>query len=117
MGDQEIVVYYHPNPELRSFLTRVEICAPRVEYFKVPLTEESDPTLAQLGALGAQIVKAIMLIPGVMEIRIKPKEIQVRKGTTVSWESIQNSIIEVLRHSLKRKQLRIVRPWFHPFRC
>jgi len=109
MNDQKIVVYYHPNPELRSFLTRDEICAPRVEYFRRPLTEESDQTLTQLGILGAQIVKAIMLIPGVREIRIKPKEVQVRKETAVSWEDIQDKIIEILRQSLRRKQIRIVK--------
>ena len=79
MRGQKVVIYHHPNPEIKSFLTTEEIAPPRVETFKKPLEKNWENALDPLGVIGAQIVKEIMAIPGVMEIRIKPKEIRMKK--------------------------------------
>lgn len=109
MGEQKIVVYHHPNPEIKSFLTEEEISPPRVEYFRNPIGKESEISLERLGVIGSQIVKEIMQIPGVMEVRIKPKEIRMRKETISSWKQIEGKVLEILRRALRRKQLRVVR--------
>jgi hypothetical protein len=54
-----------------------------------PLDKDSEKILKQLGSIGAQIVKETMAIPGVMEIRIKPKEIRLKKEGSSSWEKIE----------------------------
>jgi len=109
MGEQKIVVYHHPNPEIKSFLTEEEISPPRVETFRNPIGKDSETSLERLGVIGSQIVKEIMQIPGVMEVRIKPKEIRMRKETFSSWKKIEGKVFEILGRALRRKQIRVVR--------
>ena len=109
MAEQEIVIYDHPNREMKSFLTQVELSPPRLEHFKKPLDTESQAILAQLGLIGSQLVKEIMALPGVMSLRIKPKEIMVKKEVSASWEDIQDKILLILRRSLRKKGMKIVR--------
>jgi len=110
MRNPEIVIYNHPNPEMKSFLTNVEISALRVEHFKRPLNEDTKGNLKkQLGVLGAQIVNEIMLIPEVREITIKPKEILLKKEFTSSWEEIESRVTEILKRALRRKQFKAVK--------
>ncbi|MGD2125573.1 MAG: NifU N-terminal domain-containing protein [Desulfobacteraceae bacterium] len=109
MNEPEIVIYHHPNPQMKSFLTHEEVSAPRVEHFKKPLTKESEEALKALGLIGAQTVREIMAIPGVISVQIKPKEICVKKETASSWEDIQESVIEILRMALRRKRIKVVK--------
>ena len=83
MSEPKINIYVHPNPEIKSFTTMEPISPPRVEYFKKPLNPQSEESLKQLGIIGALIVKEVMAIPGVKEIRIKPKEIRMKKEVVV----------------------------------
>jgi hypothetical protein len=110
MNEQDIVIYHHPNPEMKSFLLSEEISAPRVEHIKNPLTPETRASLKPLGVLGAQIAEEIMAISGVAALQIKPKEIRVKKEVSASWEDIQGKVLDILRRALRRKQIRIVRP-------
>ena len=108
MRDNEVVIYHHPNREIKSFLTPEEIVPPRVEYFKRPLDKYSQEILNSLGVIGAQVVKEILNIPGVMEIRIKPKEIRMKKEVFSSWEDIEGKVLEILNRAIRRKQIRVV---------
>ena len=107
MPAQNVRIYDHPNPQ--SFLTSVEICAHRVEHFKRPLDRSSQKALEQIGAIGAQVVRDLMALPGVHEISIKPKEVRIKKGAAYSWGDIEERTLEILLRALKRKELRIVR--------
>jgi len=108
MRVNKVVIYHHPNREIKSFLIPEEIIPPRVEYFKRHLDKDSEETLKSLGVIGSQIVKEIMDIPGVMEIRIKPKEIRMKKEPSSFWEDIEGKVIEILNRAMRRKQIRIV---------
>jgi hypothetical protein len=110
IDDTKVEIYNHPNPEIKSFLTTVELSAPRVEIFKKPFDENREDSLNQLPLIGAQIVKNIMDIPGVREIIIKPKEIRLKKETSSSWEGIEKKVIEILTSALRRKQIKMVKP-------
>jgi Scaffold protein Nfu/NifU N terminal len=110
IDDTKVEIYNHPNPEIKSFLTTVELSAPRVEIFKKPFDENREDSLSQLPLIGAQIVKNIMDIPGVREIIIKPKEIRMKKETSASWEGIEKKVIEILTSALRRKQIKMVKP-------
>ena len=109
MDAEKIEIYHHPNPEIRSFLTQEDISPPLVEYFKKPFHQESENALGRLGVIGAQIVKEIMVIPGVKEIRIKPKEIRMRKEEWSAWEDIEGRVIEILKRSLRKKKIRVIK--------
>jgi hypothetical protein len=45
MRNQNVGIYHHPNPEMKSFLISEEISAPRVEHFKRPLQKGSEEIL------------------------------------------------------------------------
>jgi hypothetical protein len=109
MAEQDIVIYKHPNPEMKSFLLSEEVSAPRVEHLKNPLSQEAKASLKSLGVLGAQIAEDILRIPGVAALQIKPKEIRVKKEASASWDDIQGKVLEILRSALRRKQMKIVR--------
>ncbi|MEJ2724621.1 MAG: NifU N-terminal domain-containing protein [Deltaproteobacteria bacterium] len=109
MAERDIVIYNHPNPEMKSFLLSEEISSPRVEHLKNPLTREAKASLKSLGVVGAQVAGDIMAISGVAALEIKPKEIRVKKEVTASWDDIQEKVLEILRTALKRKQMKLVR--------
>ena len=110
MDDAKIEIYIHPNREIRSFMTPLDIFTPRVDHFKNPLDQASQETLKRLTILEARIVREIMAIPGVEEIYTKPKEIRLKKKPSSSWEDIQEKVITVLKRALRRKQIKVVRP-------
>jgi hypothetical protein len=110
MDNPQIRVYRHPNPEIRSYLSAEDLTTPRVEHFQGPPDQITEDRLKSLGTIGAQIVRDVMAIPGVREIRIKPKEIRMTKQTGASWEDIESKVLEVLQRALTRKQLKLVRP-------
>lgn len=110
MHNPEIVIYKHPNPEMKSFLTTLEISAPRVERFSQPLEKDQIGNLKkQLGVIGAQIVNEIMLIPGVGKMTIKPKEIIIKKEISCSWEEIESPVKEILKRAMRKKQFKMIK--------
>lgn len=108
MVDHMIEIYRHPNPQMMSFLTREELFPPCVAVFKNPLNGETRRQLKTLGEIPSRIVTDILSVPGIEEIYIKPKEVRVKKQADVSWENIQGRILEVVRRSLRRKEIRVV---------
>ncbi len=109
MSEPKINIYVHPNPEIKSFTTMEPISPPRVENFKKPLNPQSEESLKQLGVIGSQIVKEVMEIPGVNEIRIKPKEIRIKKEIDASWDDIEFIVCKILKRALQRKMIKIVK--------
>ncbi len=109
MQSVEIIVYRHPNPELRSYFISEEISSFRVEHFKRPMTRDSDIALKSLGRLGAKLVKDIMLIPQIQEVHIKPKEILVKKEEASSWGMIDERVMEAINRAIRRKRIRVVK--------
>jgi len=109
MSEPKISIYVHPNPEIKSFTTMEPISPPRVEYFKKPLNTKSEESLKQLGVIGSQIVREVMTIPGVKEIRIKPKEIRMKKELNASWDDIDDMVCKILNRALQRKGIKMVK--------
>jgi len=108
MSDEKVVIYDHPNPEFKSFLLPEEVSPPRVERFQKPLDRNGEERLKRLGILGAQVVREIMAVPGVMEVWLKPNEIRVKKELNWTWEKIQGPILEIVHRVLRKKKIRIV---------
>jgi len=109
MVDSDIRIYHHPNPQIKSFLTTEEIFAPRVEAFKNPLDREMEDVLKQIGSIPRQVVRDVMSIPGVLELRIKPKEIRMKKKESASWGNIEGQVVEILKRAIKRRQIRMIK--------
>jgi hypothetical protein len=103
-----ITVYHHPNLEIRSYLIEEPISSLRVEHLKGPLTDETSKTLNELGLIGAQVAKEILGINGVNEIKMKPKEIWVKKASSSSWDELEVKIIGIIERALRRKKIRLV---------
>jgi hypothetical protein len=87
MSEPKIRIYVHPNPEIKSFTTMESISPPRVEYFKNPLNKETEESL----------------------IRIKPKEIRMKKEEDASWDDIEGKVCKILKRALQRKGIKIVK--------
>jgi hypothetical protein len=108
MDDSKVLVYRHPNPEMRSFLVGEEISSFRVEHFKQPLSEDSGDALKSLGRIGEKLVKEIMLLPQIKELSIKPHELLIKKEASASWEILEEKVLVMIHRALKRKKMRIV---------
>ena len=105
----EVTIYRHPNPGLRSFFTSEEISSFRVEHFKKPLNRDSEETLKSLGHIGARLVYEIMDIPHIKEIRIKPKEILLKKEESSSWEEIEEKVTAIIYRAFRRKRIKVIK--------
>jgi len=103
-----IMIYRHPNTEIRSYLTSDEISKYRVEIFTVPGGDAVEAQLKTLGSIGAQVVRDILSIPGVREVEIKPRELRIIKETSASWDPIEPKILHALNTAFRRKTLRLV---------
>ena len=109
MSYPKIDIYVHPNPEIKSFTTMEPIAPPRVEHFKNPINAESEESMKQLGSIGGQIVKEVMAISGVKEIRIKPKEIRMKKELGANWDDIEDKVCAILERALRKKGIKVVK--------
>lgn len=109
MSEEDVVIYKYPNPELESFLIPEKIAPPLVEHFKKPVGGDFDSRVKKLGAIGAQIVKETMAIAGVKELRIKPKEVMVKKELWASWDEIETPILEILARAVRKKHIIVVK--------
>jgi hypothetical protein len=103
-----IMIYRHPNPEIRSYLTSVEISKYRVERFTAPGGDGFEAQLKTLGTIGAHVAREILAIPGVREVEIKPRELRVKKETSVPWDPIEPKILHALNAAFRRKSMRVV---------
>lgn len=104
-----ISVYHHPNLQIRSFLVEEAISNPVVQSFRAPYSAGDSRELGLLGSVGRQVVTEIMNLPGILEIRIKPKEVRIIKKEGTGWEELEPAIIKTLSSALRRKRLRRVK--------
>jgi hypothetical protein len=109
MADGTINIYHHPNPEIKSFLTREDLFPPLVGLFKNPFDETANEDLKRMGVFGSHIVKDIMILSGVREIRVKPKEIRLTKEENASWDDIEARVCQILDRALRKKQIKRIK--------
>ena len=110
MANEELIkLYHHPNPEIKSFLTMENIYPASVEFFKNPFDEIENKRLQRIGTIASQIVRDIMAVPGVKEIRIKPKEIRMKKEAYASWDEIEEKVFQILSRALRKKKIKRVK--------
>jgi Scaffold protein Nfu/NifU N terminal len=109
MAEETIKIYHHPNSEIRSFLTQEDLFPPRVTLYKKPLNETTDENFKKMGAFSSQIVREIMSLSGVKEIRVKPKEIRMKKEENTSWDNIEEKVCRILDRALRKKQIKRVK--------
>ena len=109
MSEEHFKIYHHPNPEIKSFLTIESIFPASVELFKNPLTESENECLQGLDTIASQIVRDIMAISGVKEIRVKPKEIRMKKEGGAAWNDIEDKVCQILNRALQKKQIKRVK--------
>jgi hypothetical protein len=101
----QVLVYRHPNPEIRSFLTPKAISSYRVEYFKRDFFDQSEASVKSLGLIGEHAVRELMALPGIEEIHIKPREVWIKKSTATAWDDIEDKIIQILKRALRKKEI------------
>lgn len=101
----QVLVYRHPNLEIRSFLTPKAISSYRVEYFKRDFFEQSETSVKSLGLIGERAVRELMALPGIEEIHIKPREVWIKKTTSAAWDDIEDHIIQILQRALRKKEI------------
>lgn len=109
MENYTVEIYNHPNGEMKSFLLPEPILPPLVLQFKNPLPELSNNVLKDLGSIGERIVLEIIDIQGVDYIRVKPKEIQVRKMVSTSWDEIEGKIRNIIESAVRRSRMKRVK--------
>jgi hypothetical protein len=104
-----IKIYHHPNPEIRSFLTQEDLFPPRVTLYKNPLDNTAEEEFKKTGTLGSQIVRDIMALSGVKEIRVKPKEVRMKKEEKTSWDDIEDKVCRILDRALRKKRIKRIK--------
>lgn len=109
MENDTVQVYYHPNPEIRSYLTDHTLTKPRLESFASPLMEDPDNLITKLGIAGAQMVRDIMSIPGIAQIRVKPKEVRIRKVPHASWDVMEPEIFRIMNRTVRKSKMRVLK--------
>ncbi|MCF8061742.1 MAG: NifU N-terminal domain-containing protein [Deltaproteobacteria bacterium] len=109
MEDGDVQVYFHPNAEIRSYLTLQSITKPRVEAFAPPLDVDPDGLTAKLGTIGAQTVRELLGVPGVARIRIKPKEVRIQKTGHASWDDMEGDILRIMKRAVRKSRMHVAK--------
>ncbi len=109
MAETDVRVYRHPNPEIRSYLTPDIITRPVFETFEPPLKDDSDRLSASLGTIGAQMVLEVLSLPGVAQIRIKPKELRIKKAPHASWDTLEEAILPIVVRAVRKSRIRVLK--------
>lgn len=109
MESKGVRVYYHPNTEIRSYLTQDEITNPLYETFENPLNEDYNSLVQRLGTIGARVVQEILALPGVAQIRFKPKEVRVRKTAPTTWDDLEPEIMRIVERAVRRSRMHVLK--------
>jgi hypothetical protein len=72
--------------------------------------EDFDDLAVKLGTAGAQMVRDVMSIPGIAQIRVKPKEVRIRKVPHASWDVMEPEIIRIMDRTVRKSKMRILKP-------
>lgn len=109
MEEQDIQIYLHPNPEIRSYLTPDILTRPVFDTYEPPLEELPDGLSARLGTIGAQLVREILSVPGVVQLRIKPKELRIKKGPHASWDELEKALLRIVDRAVRKSRIRVLK--------
>lgn len=109
MESRAIRIYYHPNLEIRSYLTPEPVTRPLVETFKRPLREDLELVVTRLGTAGAHMVRDLMSLPGIEHIRVKPKEVRIKKNPASSWNELEPGVLKIMERAVQRSRMRVLR--------
>jgi len=85
------------NPNQMEFHVRVEISKRPIESFCRPLRPSSEKYLAEVGEKGAELVRMVMAIPGVIEVFISPYRLTIRKGSLFEWKEIAHDVEKAIK--------------------
>ena len=109
MDEQDIQIYRHPNPEIRSYLTTDMIARPVFDTFEPPFKENPDRLSTRLGMIGAQVVREILSVPGIAQLRIKPKELRIKKEAAASWDDMEEAILRIVDRALRKSRMHVLK--------
>lgn len=109
MEATDVRVYFHPNLEIRSYLTSDPIMKPQVEAFEKPLREPPGRLKAKLGIIGGQAVGELLSVSGVTKIRIKPKEVIIHKDPHVSWDDLEDEILCIMNRAVRKSRMHVLK--------
>lgn len=107
--DDDIVVYEHPNPHIKSFFIPGPIWPPRVEIFRAPFSPSSREKMRGLGNIGARLLQELLDIPGIIELRTRPREVLLKKDHAASWENIAPQALKILRRAMRKQRIHLVK--------
>jgi hypothetical protein len=108
-SDNDIAVYEHPNPHIKSFFIPGPIWPPRVEIFCAPLPQSSREKMKGMGKIGERVIKELLDIPGVIELRTRPREMLLKKDQASSWENIVPQVLKILRRAMRKQKIHLVK--------
>lgn len=109
MEAKDVRVYYHPNAEIRSYLTSNPIMKPQVEVLETPFRELPDQLAEKLGTIGAQTARELLTVSGVAKIRIKPNEVIVQKLPHVSWDDMDEKILRIMERAVRKSRMHVMK--------
>ena len=107
--DDDIVVYEHPNPHIKSFFIPDPIWPARVEVFRALLPQSSREEMKGMGNICEHVVRELLDIPGVIELRTRPREMLLKKDQATSWENIVPQVLKILRRAIRKQQIHLVK--------
>ena len=108
VNQDDITVYEHPNPQLRSFFISASTLPPRVEVFHKSSLDGSWENMQGLGSIGLRMAKELLEIPGLKELRMRPGEILVKKHRAAAWLDIEPEVRRILQRALRKQQIHLV---------
>jgi len=97
--------------DVRRFHTRAEVSRNLANEFKRPLRESSEKYLAQVGPLGAEIVRGLMRIKGITTVWIHPYSLQVTRARAYTWDELEPRICTVITRAIINHPLEQLDGW------
>jgi hypothetical protein len=98
---RKVVIHEDHQATRREYHTNFEVSKSRIQDFKRPLADWTEGYLKEIGPEGASLVRKLMALPGVVEIWMRPYEVDVEIGKVFNWaehygnESLERMIEEV----------------------
>ena len=94
----KIQTEFFPNTSCMRFHLMVEISQVNYQSFDRPLRPTSDQYLEMVGEKGAELVKKVMAIPGVINVSIGPYRLTVTRDSSLfGWTEIASSTEKAIK--------------------
>ena len=85
----QISMEFVPNPNVMLVHVTEEMSECPSQAFQRPLRPSSDKYLAEMGEKGAELVRRILAIPGVVDVSIHPYKLRIEKAPLFQWKKIE----------------------------